>query len=90
MQQYPNGLVPEEADKQLRGRCQQAAQQQVTAGFRAVSSQFSNFYFVSPRFLRAFSFGKQSTHVTSSQLSVISLQSNTDLIFGGFREDNNR
>lgn len=35
MQQYPNGLVPDEADKNLRLRCQQAATQQVTAGFRA-------------------------------------------------------
>jgi transcription factor SPT20 len=39
MQQYPNGIVPEEADKNLRGRCQQAAHQQVTAGFRARRQQ---------------------------------------------------
>jgi transcription factor SPT20 len=33
--QQHNGLVPEDADKNLRQRCHQAAQQQVTAGFRA-------------------------------------------------------
>jgi len=33
--QQHNGLVPDEADKNLRQRCHQAAQQQVTAGFRA-------------------------------------------------------
>ena len=39
MQQYPNGLVPDDADKSLRARCQLAAQQQVTAGFRARRQQ---------------------------------------------------
>jgi transcription factor SPT20 len=39
MQQYSNGIVPEEADKNLRGRCQQLAHQQVTAGFRARRQQ---------------------------------------------------
>ena len=39
LQQYFNGMIPEEADKSLRLRCQLAAQRQVQAGFRARRQQ---------------------------------------------------
>jgi len=39
LQQYPSGMIPDEADKSLRQRCQQAAHQQVTANFRARRQQ---------------------------------------------------